>query len=201
MVRPGWGAGLTNWWVFCGRYAGREGAGCLVWVWVMGVTLGPHTRGQHWSSGQRQEWNVVVNMINAALFYSNVPAWEQSSVHTRHAYHILRWSNFYQLRCDGTQLWLTGAAQINDGQTAINHITQNWEQNLVRDGTEWILPHWIQESKYLPKSSETYFYLLPGRRKTGLKWTHVQHVNLRAINNINHQAPHFIPSLPITHRF
>ena len=46
----------------------------------VGVSDGGHTGPAHpgathdGSSGRQPEWNVVVNMINAALFYSNVPA-------------------------------------------------------------------------------------------------------------------------------
>ena len=44
----------------------------------VGVSDGGHTGPAHPGATHEQwapaEWNVVVNMINAALFYSNVPA-------------------------------------------------------------------------------------------------------------------------------
>ena len=125
----------------------REGAWC---AWC-----GCEWWGSHWAPGGRPgersgrdvEWNVVVNMINAALFYSNVP-WMLNT-------HDTPISRDWTINSAVTGLWLTGDAQINDGQTPINHITQNRE--LVRDRTQWSLQddstHRIQESKHLPESS------------------------------------------------
>ena len=66
-------------------------------------------------SGRDVEWNVVVNMINAALFYSNVPP----ELHTHDTPLFLETEQLIAAPVIGLR------SQINDGQTPINQDTQN----------------------------------------------------------------------------
>ena len=154
------GSSLTNWWVFCGRGGGGRGPGvhtvCLVWVWVMGVTLG--TRGQWARCGVEcccEHDKCCIVLFKCSLYTHDTP---------------ISWDGTINSGSDG--LWLTGDAQINDGQTPINHLTQNRE--LVRDGSEWSLQddstHCIgykNQSIFINLLKHTFV----SSQKSRLKWT------------------------------